>query len=347
MVASLIQVGLVQVGLDRGAAELAALEQLHRALEGRKARVGVSLVTCHRVELYLEGVEPLAALDRFTDWAGSAGGVRPDVRCGDAAARHLLRVTAGLESAILGDDQILGQARAAYREACLERRPGRLLHRLFHAAFRAGRRARSETALKEGTRSLAGAAVAEIARRLGCLTERTVTVIGAGEMARQAARLLAERKVGRLLVVNRTLARARDLAAAVSGEALPWDWKETALGASSAAVLAARVSSPILRAASLAKLSEGRLEPFVVADLGVPRNAERPDLPQGVLELLDVEQLGTVRREKERARGAAIPEVEAIVEEELAGWLAFASVAAPPGRIGLLASDREGITCIR
>jgi glutamyl-tRNA reductase len=135
------------------------------------------------VELYLEGAdaaEAVVAVRLFEGWLGRPVGRVPVVRRGEEAARHLLRVAAGLESAILGDDQILGQARQAYREACEAGKAGRLLHRLFHAAFRTGRRARSETPLKEGTRSIAGAAVAEIARLLGDLSRRTVTVVGAG-----------------------------------------------------------------------------------------------------------------------------------------------------------------------
>ena len=319
---------LVQVGLDRGGAGLAALEAAHRALEGRPPAEGVALATCHRVELYLEGEALIAdgeAVARFEAWVGRGGlSPAPVVRRGEAAARHLLRVTAGLESAIVGDDQILGQAREAYRAACDAGRAGRLLHRLFHAAFRAGRRVRSQTALKEGSRSLAGAAVAEVGRALGDLSLRAVTVVGAGEMARAAARLLAERGVGRLLVVNRTYARGRDLADEVGAEAVPWEWREAALASSSAAVLAARVLGPLLSARTLASLARPAGAPFVVADLGVPRNAEPLSPAPCGLVLLDVEGLARAREEREGLRLAAVAESEAIVEEELSRWVAFA-----------------------
>ena len=318
---------LVQVGLDRTGAGLAALEEAHRALAGRPPAEGVALVTCHRVELYLEGeaIEDGEAARRFEAWVGRAApSPSPLVRRGEAAARHLLRVTAGLESAIVGDDQILGQARRAYRDACDAGRAGRLLHRLFHAAFRSGRRARSETALKEGSRSLAGAAVAEVGRLLGDLSLRTVAVFGAGEMARAAGRLLAERGVARLLVVNRTYARGRELADAIGAEAVPWEWREAALASSSAVVLAAQVSAPVLSARFLSSLARAPGAPFVVADLGVPRNAEPlSPVPAGLV-LLDVEGLARARGEREELRLAAATEGEGIVEEELSRWIVFA-----------------------
>ena len=318
---------LVQVGLDRGSAPLGELEEAHRARADRAPEAGVALVTCHRVELYLEGealLEPGEAARRFERWLGKRTGAAPTVRVGEEAARHLLRVASGLESAIVGDDQILGQARTAYREACEAGRAGRLLHRLFHAAFRAGRRVRSETPMKEGSRSLAGAAVAETGRILGGLEGRTVTVAGAGEMARLAARLLAERRVGRLLVVNRTFARGRELALACAGEAVPWEWREAAFAASSAAFLAARVDVPYLSAPAAAALARHDGEPFVLADLGVPRNAEPPASHRPGLALLDVDSLARGRRERESLRGGAVPPAEGIVEEELVRWVAFA-----------------------
>lgn len=328
---------LVQVGLDREGAPLGDLEEAHRARGGRAPDRGVALVTCHRVELYLEGErarEPGEAARSFERWLGLRTGAAPVVRVGEEAARHLLRVASGLESAVLGDDQILGQARFAYREACEAGRAGRLLHRLFHAAFRAGRRARSETPLKEGSRSLAGAAVAEAGRVLGGFEGRTATVVGAGEMARLAARLLAERQVGRLLVVNRTLARGRELALACSGEAVPWEWREAAFAVSSAAFLAARVDAPFLPAAATAGLSRGAADPFVLADLGVPRNAEAPSAPVAGLTLLDVDSLSLRRGEREARRGGAVAAAEGIVEEELSRWITFA-------REGGMAENRD------
>jgi glutamyl-tRNA reductase len=323
-----VTIPLLQVGLDRKGAGLAALEEAHRALAGRPPVAGVALVTCHRVELYLEGDGPIdddEAVGRFETWVGR-GGRRPApvVRRGEAAARHLLRVAAGLESAIVGDDQILGQARRAYRDACDGGRAGRLLHRLFHAAFRAGRRVRSETALKEGPRSLAGAAAAEVCRLLGDLSAHSVTVVGAGEMARAAGHLLAERGVGRLLVVNRTYARGREVADSVGAEAVPWEWREAALASSSATILAARVSEPILSARALASLARTPDAPFVVADLGVPRNAEPLFTAPPGLVLLDVEGLARAREEREGLRLAAVAEGEGIVEEELSRWIEFA-----------------------
>jgi glutamyl-tRNA reductase len=130
--------------------------------------------------------------------------------------------------------------------------------------------------------------------------------------------------VGRLLIVNRTFARARELAEAVHGEAVPWEWRGPALGASSAAVLASRVAAPLVTAASLMALTRGRREPFVLADLGVPRNAEPPAPVPAGLRLLDVDTLARTRDEREERREGAVAAALTIVEEELSRWVEFA-----------------------
>jgi glutamyl-tRNA reductase len=241
--------------------------------------------------------------------------VREDVDAG----RHLLRVAAGLESVVLGEDQIQRQVREAYRRACAAREPGALLHRLFHAAFRAGKRVRAETALQPGGRSLAGCGAAFLAQRLDGLAGKAVLVMGAGEMGSLAARKLRDRGVGRLLVTNRTWSRAAALAEQVSGEALPWPWRAAALSRVAGVICACHAPEPVLRGAwlSAAVSRHGRL---VVVDLAVPRGVERPaPIPPGLL-LADLSTLAEkMRRDAERRR-AAVEDAGRIVEEELHEW---------------------------
>jgi glutamyl-tRNA reductase len=124
--------------------------------------------------------------------------------------------------------------------------------------------------------------------------------------------------------VNRTYSRGRELANAVGAEAVPWGWREAALASSSAVVLAARVPGPLLSSRALASLARTPEAPFVVVDLGVPRNAEPlSPVPAGLV-LLDVEGLARAREEREELRIAAVAEGEGIVEEELARWVEFA-----------------------
>ena len=334
--------GVVEVGVDGRRAPLPVLERLlarrgERASTPAEAGTGlVGLATCHRLELYTEGLGALRATERFRAWLGLSlpelAALHPHlaVREDAAAGRHLLRVAAGLESLVLGEDQIIGQVREAYRLSCEAREAGPLLHRLFHAAFRAGKRARSETSLREGARSLAECGVAFLSDRLGGLSDRCVLVLGAGEMGHVAVARLGERGVGRLLVANRTFSRAEALAAEAGGEALPWAWRARALEESDGVICACHANEPVLDGATLAAAAR----PIVVVDLAVPRGVEEPRRRPDGLVLADVEDVARhLPRDAERRR-AAEGEAGRIVEEELAGWQSWAAGAARADRSG-------------
>jgi glutamyl-tRNA reductase len=323
---------VVQVGVDHLRTPLSVLEQLHtRRTEPfpateRRCPGLVRLATCHRLELYTEGIGIPRSIEIWRTWLGLSNAEvealqeHLTVRKNAEAGRHLLRVAAGLESVVLGEDQIQGQVREAYRRACAAREPGALLHRLFHAAFRAGKRARSETALQKGGRSLAGCGVAFLAHRLEGLAGKAVLVLGAGEMGSIAARKLRDRGVGRLLVTNRTWSRAAALAEEVGGEALPWPWRAAALSEVSGVICACHAPEPVLPGAWLLAAASP-LRRLVVVDLAVPRGVERPaPVPAGLV-LADVEALaGQMHRDAERRR-AGIEDAERIVEKELREWL--------------------------
>jgi glutamyl-tRNA reductase len=339
--------GIVQVGLDHRGASLEALAELYRRRAARgpggAALPGtgrVELATCHRLELYLEGVSPQEAPALFLAHVGveqaetgpSVG--EPTLRVGEEAARHLLRVAAGLESAVLGEDQVLMQVRQAYRAACRGRSAGPLLHRLFHASFRAGKRVRAETSLAKGFRSLAGAAVGALQRSLGGLRGRTVLVLGTGEMGSLAARRLRRRGVGHLILSNRSPKRAASLAARLDAETVRWEWREGVLARAEGIVCATGAPEPVLGAKLLERAAEGRERPLVVVDLAVPRNVESPrDGARGLVHL-DVEGLGRLLEEEARRRRQAVRQAEALVEDELAAWAAWADERSGASRKG-------------
>ncbi len=324
---------LVQVGLDRSRATVELLGEAHRQLDGRGfLGVGegyrtVALLTCHRVEVYFEALPVPRCVELFLDWlclpAERRAVVLPHlaVRVGEAAARHLFRVAAGLESAVLGEDQVQGQVRTAYRRACAERTAGGLLHRTFHAAFRAGKRVRSETELGGGGRSLAGCGVNVLARTLGGLEGASVLVLGAGEMGTLAARRLRQRGVGRLLLANRTWERAVALGQEVGGEALPWDWRHRVLAEVAGVVCATGAHEGVLDGAWVAQASvEGALR--CVIDLAVPPSVTRHGPWPPSLVVLDVDALGRDLADGEARRHAAVVAAESIVEDVVREWLA-------------------------
>jgi len=323
------------VGVDHRRTPLPVLERLHAGRIDALPAIDppcpglVRLATCHRLELYTEGTHLPRAIEIFRTWLGLSRteveslyahlSIREDAEAG----RHLLRVAAGLESVVLGEDQILGQVRDAYRRACAAREPGALLHRLLHASFRAGKRVRAETALKGGGRSLAACAVSFLARSLDGLAGKVALVLGAGEMGSIAARKLRDRGVGRLVVTNRTWSRAAALAEEVGGEALPWPWRAAALSEVSGVICACHAPEPVLRGAWL-NAAVSRHGQLVVVDLAVPRGVERPaPSPSGLL-LADLSTLAEKMRRDTERRHAAVEDAGKIVEEELHEWLDWA-----------------------
>lgn len=327
---SSVVVPVVQVGVDHRCAAQTALGGLSRRADelvtwpSPAAAEGVVVLrTCHRLELYAEGVGEAAAASAFEAWLGddlSSSGVTVAVRSGEVAARHLLRVSAGLESAVVGEDQILGQVRSAYREACSRRAPGPILHRLFHAAFRAGKRVRSETALGSGGRSLAGCAVGVLREQLSHLAEHTVMVLGAGEMGSLAARRVRERGVGRLLICNRSWPRACALADEVGAEPVPWSWRYRGLAEADAAVCATGATSPVIDAGRLADAVRWRRRRLIVVDLAVPANVGVPEEGARTVRVVGMDEM--VRRLEVQAgrRLRAVVAAEEVVEQELARW---------------------------
>lgn len=315
---------LLQIGLDHRDGSLADLETLRAGMVAGAGSTDatvrlVPLITCHRVELYLEGdLTPPGAYDlfaRFTGTPRAAQHPRPTLRSGEDAGRHLLRVAAGLESAVLGEDQVLGQVRAAYRSACAVGSPGPVLHRLFHAALRSGRLVRSHTELAHGHRSLAACGVAMLLERLGSDRPRRVLVLGAGEMAALAARRLAERGVEQVLIANRTRAHAERLASQVGAEVVPWAWRARKLVEVDGVVAAVGADRAILLPEDVVAASRRPGRP-VLLDLGVPRN-----LPAvGDAALIDMEHLLAHVAGDAARRRAAVADAERIVAEELSQW---------------------------
>lgn len=319
---------IVQVGLCHRTAPVSLLEQLRQLPSAPVANRNnpshvrcVPVATCHRLELYTENVSEGRAIAAWREWLGlPTAATLPDalsVRTGPTAGRHLLRVAAGLESAVLGEDQVLAQLRAAYREACARGSAGPLLHRLFHASFRTGRRVRGETALAGGSRSLSAAAVNYLDHQFGSLSNRRVLVAGCGTMGALAARRLAERGVGELLVSNRTWQKAVTLAARLGSRPVPWQWRAKALQQCDAVICAAFgdvMTGPDLDLAA----AVGRLR--IAIDLGMPRNISvTGEAPRGC-ELVNLATLSAHLDEARSARSAAVQDAEAILEEELAAW---------------------------
>jgi glutamyl-tRNA reductase len=340
---------LISLAVDFRTADLRTREALFLPDEQvaelyRTPRVGLirelALVsTCNRIELYgwsaAAGVdEALLALDDLADrWVGTSEKRAALIgfahrRSGAIAARHLLRIAAGLESQILGDSQVLGQIRGAYRTAKEAGSLGPGLHRLFSTALRTGKRVHTETPLSGPGCSVGAQAAALLDARLGGLGGRSCVVVGCGKTGSHAARHLVKLGVGRLVVVNRTPAAARKLAEELGVEWAPFESLHQQLATADAGLVVTGAERPPVRSASLAwcRSQAGTTgDPLVLVDLAVPRNVEPETAGLENVTIVDLDQLTMNQRLAERARRAAVPAAEGIVQEELeafVGWVA-------------------------
>lgn len=281
-----------------------------RAING--VREVALLATCNRTEIYVVADHGSHAIAHV-----HAMGPGPDARSGPSAAEHLLRVACGLESAILGDGQILGQVRQAYAKARAARSTGPVLNRLFETALRAGKRARHETRLGRGATTTASAAVEIIARLARPLVQRDVLVVGAGETATLAALHLARLRPSRLIVANRTRAHAEALAAKVGGTAIDLEELPAALARVDVVVSATSRRGAVIPADVVRQVMAARpARPLLAVDLAAPPDIETSaGLVTGVT-LLDLDAVQADASKNLSARASAVPQVEAIVADQ-------------------------------
>ena len=254
---------------------------LYRSWTGTPAAEFVVLSTCNRTECYLHGTqEDVAAICRA--FAGTAGQSWPEAQAfqlrDEEAVEHLLEVTAGLDSMVIGDAQILSQMKEAYRVAVEEERVGSILHRLMHTAFATAKRVMNETSIADGHASVAGTA-ASIARdalagRLGVEGRASVLVVGAGQMGRLVVEALAGDERIELAVTNRTAGRLEPLIAQHPRvTAVPWAARYEALRNAQAVVVATNACEYVLTRKAVEPVRPDA-SPVVVIDIAMPRNVD-------------------------------------------------------------------------
>jgi glutamyl-tRNA reductase len=245
-------------------------------------RESVALSTCNRVCLYLADVDAEAAKERGLEELAALADLEPAgieghvyVKEDEAAALHLFRVAAGLDSLVPGEAQILGQVREAFETAAREGSTGPVLHRLFRQALHAGRRVRTETRIGETPTSVSSAAADLAARVFDDLPHRSVLLIGAGKMGALAAASLVARGTGALVVANRSLDKAQQLAARFGGTAMPLQDLGRALDDADVVVASTGSEGLVLTAADVDDaLRRRRGRPIFFIDIAVPRDLD-------------------------------------------------------------------------
>lgn len=279
------------------------------------------LSTCNRTELYAVAEDG----DVLASWlATHAEGLEGYLyRHRDAdAVRHLFRVATGLDSMVLGEPQILGQVKDAWATAREHGAIGNRLDRLFQQTFAVAKRARTDTRVGANPVSVASTAVRLAQNSFARLSESTVLLVGAGETIELAAKHLSEGKVRRLLVANRTLAHAQELATRHGGYALPLGELERHLAEADVVFSATAAREPVVRQAQVATaLAKRKHKPMLLFDLAVPR-----DIEASVAELRDaylytVDDLERAVEDNRRSRREAADAAEAIIDVQVGRFM--------------------------
>ncbi len=308
--------------------ELTAATGIHEA---------ATISTCNRTELFLVVSDPVDAESTALGVLTRQAEIRPTELLGHLyslrsteAVRHLFRVTAGLDSMIVGEAEIQGQVKRAYELALVEGGTGPILNRLFRGALTAGGRAREETGISEKGLSISSVAV-ELARRtLGALAERRVLVIGAGETSELVARALVARGVATVFVANRRYDRAIGLAQRFGGNAVRFEELPEQLEAADIVVSATNSPHHIVERDDIVQVMstrEGR--PLLLVDIAVPRDIEPACREVAGVSLHNIDDVQQIVERNASGREAEAKRAERIIEAELdrfESWLASLEV---------------------
>jgi glutamyl-tRNA reductase len=333
---------LLAIGLSHKTAPVEVRERLAlsdaRAAEFVRDLLGVpdiqevvALSTCNRTELYLVVDDPVEAESTVLGMLARQASIRPTALTGAIyshrnceAARHLYRVSSGLESMIVGEDQIQGQVRRAY-EAALERETtGPLTNHLFKAALSTGKRVRSETAISAGNVSLPSVSAMLAGEALGDLRGRRVVIIGTGESSELAARALADAGGDLVFVATRRRDRAVSLAARFDAGSVSFDELPEALVQADVVVSATASPHLLIDAEALAEVQSQRDgRPLLIIDLAVPRDVDADCAQVPGVSLHDVDDLEAVVARNRKVRQVEARRAEGIVEEEIQGFAAW------------------------
>jgi glutamyl-tRNA reductase len=330
-------VSVLVIGLNHRTAPLPLLERmtvsqadLAKALHDLAGRPNLSeatvLSTCNRTEVYAVAERFHGAFADVRDFLATMAGLNPEdfadhlyVHYDEAAVSHLFSVAAGLDSAVVGESEILGQVGGAWRQAQQEGAARTGLNLLFRHALEVGKRARNETGIGRHTASVSHAAVAMASARLpGGLSGRRVLVLGAGTMGDGMTVALRKAGVGELLVVNRTWEAAVGLARRSNGRPIPLAELDDALVGTDVLLTSTGATSILVERAELASVMGRRGgRPLLIVDVAMPRDVDPSVAQLDGVTLLDMDNLRAFASEGMASRRREIGRVQEIVEEEL------------------------------
>jgi glutamyl-tRNA reductase len=343
------------IGLNHKTAPLAVRERLFAGCQEEKnllpelmaldgVREAMFLSTCNRIELVacINGLKETAR--KMRDFLASSGGLTQQeamdclyVYCDEDAVRHLFRVASSLDSLVMGETQILGQVKDAYRLSLETNSTGAVMNRLLHRAFRTAKRVRSETAIAVNPVSVSFAAV-ELARKIfGSLAGKKILIIGAGEMAELTGRHLVSSGAEEIIVVNRSPAQASALAEKFHGTAASLEDLEEKLVDVDIVISSTGAPSYIVGADLIRRIHHRRKNRLLfLVDIAVPRDIDPAVGDVENVYLYNIDNLQDIVDENMNVRKKEALKAEVIVEEEVKRYINWiAELEAVPTIISL------------
>ena len=333
---------IVLIGLNHKTAPLAVREKIFAGCQEEKDLLsslrsinGVGevlyLSTCNRIEIIASVEETEDAGKSLNDFLAQNGGLTPTevANCfyeyrGEEAVRHIFRVSASLDSLVIGETQILGQVKDAYRQALAQNATGVVLNRLMHCSFRAAKRVRSETAIAVNPVSVSFAAV-ELAKKIfGSLTGKKILLIGAGEMAELTGMHLISNGAEEIIVANRSMPQAIALAEKFHGEAVSLDALEEKLIEVDIVISSTGAPAYIVTADLIRKIHHQRKNRLLfLIDIAVPRDIDPVASLLENVYLYNIDNLQDIVDENMNVRKKEAIKAEMIVEEEITRYVSW------------------------
>ncbi len=273
------------------------------------------LLTCNRVEAYVAGYNTEETLKGFADRMTVSGRII-EIHRDDKCLEHLLRVAAGLESMMVGEDQILGQVRDFYKMSKDCGGVGNILDTVFSKAINVGKKVRNSTDVSKGSVSIGSAAVELAEKKLGTLRDKKVIIVGAGEMSTLVAKAIAHKEC-EVYIANRTYKTGEHLAKEISGTAISFDQLEKYVVGCDVVITATSAPHYVIRKNMIKDIMNVRKEDLLIIDIALPRDAEEEIADIPMVTLYTIDDLREISSENLRKRIDEAQKAEQIIDEEL------------------------------
>jgi len=290
-----------------------------------EVRESAIVSTCNRVEFYVVADRSREPFEIVADFYLRTGGISISdlaqkfyTKRGQHAADHLFRVAAGIDSMVLGENQIVGQLKDAYSSACSVKSAGKVIHRLFHQAFRVGKEVRADTEVGKGACSVSGASVSLLKSRIDETKRPSVLFVGVNQMIFLAASSMIKLDCGDFMFSNRTPEKAVEFASRFGGTGHSLDELPFLLGKADIVVTCTSSPLPIISEEMILKAVSARNgRKLTVMDMAIPRDVEYNATSRDDIEILDLEDVRRFIEYRQEQVARAIPEAEVIIDRKL------------------------------